>query len=134
MNNSKRYPWILVALLWVVALLLLEAAAVATKTVKKEAVTTPPVPTPPKPKAVFGGGTSTTTSGNNADSYNGKTDQGIAGGKGDQGKGGGRKEVETKIFDSRGDAPTRNPWNRKRTIRHRKEHDGRIQQQSAAKC
>lgn len=63
-----------------------EAAAVSTKTVKKEAVTTPPVPTPPKPKAVFGGGTSTTTSGNNADSYNGKTDQGIAGGKGDQGK------------------------------------------------
>ncbi len=63
-----------------------EAAAVATKTVKKEAVTTPPVPTPPKPKAVFGGGSSTTTSGNNADSYNGKTDQGIAGGKGDQGK------------------------------------------------
>ena len=63
-----------------------EAAAVATKTVKKEAVTTPPVPTPPKPKAVFGGGSSTTSSGNNADSYNGKTDQGIAGGKGDQGK------------------------------------------------
>jgi hypothetical protein len=63
-----------------------EAAAVATKTVKKEAVITPPIPTPPKPKAVFGGGTSTTTSGNNADSYNGKTDQGIAGGKGDQGK------------------------------------------------
>jgi hypothetical protein len=63
-----------------------EAAAVAKKTVKKEAVTTPPIPTPPKPKAVFGGGTSTTTSGNNADSYNGKTDQGIAGGKGDQGK------------------------------------------------
>ena len=63
-----------------------EAAAVATKTVKKEAVTTPPIPTPPKPKAVFGGGSSTTTSGNNADSYNGKTDQGIAGGKGDQGK------------------------------------------------
>lgn len=63
-----------------------EAAAVVTKTVKKEAVTTPPVPSPPKPKAVFGGGSSTTTSGNNADSYNGKTDQGIAGGKGDQGK------------------------------------------------
>jgi outer membrane biosynthesis protein TonB len=63
-----------------------EAAAVATKTVKKEAVTTPPIPTPPKPKAVFGGGTSTTTSGNNADSYNGKTDQGTLGGKGDQGK------------------------------------------------
>ena len=63
-----------------------EAAAVATKTVKKEAVTTPPIPTPPKPKAVFGGGASTSTSGNNADSYNGKTDQGIAGGKGDQGK------------------------------------------------
>ena len=63
-----------------------EAATVATNPVKKEAVTSPPIPTPPKPKAVFGGGTSTTTSGNNADSYNGKTNQGITGGNGDQGK------------------------------------------------
>ncbi len=64
-----------------------EAATVVTKTVKKQAATSlPPIPTPPKPKAVFGGGASTTTGGNNADSYNGKTDQGIAGGKGDQGK------------------------------------------------
>jgi hypothetical protein len=63
-----------------------EAAAVATKPVKKQNTITPPVQAPPKPKAVFGGGSSTTTSGNNADSYNGKTDQGIAGGKGDQGK------------------------------------------------
>ena len=63
-----------------------EAAAVVTKTVKKQNTITPPVQAPPKPKAVFGGGASTTTSGNNADSYNGKTDQGIAGGKGDQGK------------------------------------------------
>lgn len=43
-------------------------------------------PAPPKPKAVFKGGTSTNTSGNNADSYNGVRNQGIAGGKGDQGK------------------------------------------------
>jgi hypothetical protein len=63
-----------------------EAAAVVTKTVKKQNTIAPPVQAPPKPKAVFGGGASTTTGGNNADSYNGKTDQGIAGGKGDQGK------------------------------------------------
>ncbi len=63
-----------------------EAAAVVTKTVKKQNTITPPVQAPPKPKAVFGGGASTTTSGNNADSYNGKTDQGTLGGKGDQGK------------------------------------------------
>ena len=63
-----------------------EAAAVVTKTVKKQNTITPPVQALPKPKAVFGGGASTTTSGKNADSYNGKTDQGIAGGKGDQGK------------------------------------------------
>ena len=63
-----------------------EAAAVVTKPVKKQNTITPPVQAPPKPKAVFGGGASTTSSGNNADSYNGKTDQGIAGGKGDQGK------------------------------------------------
>jgi outer membrane biosynthesis protein TonB len=42
-------------------------------------------PAPPKPKAVFKGGTSTTSSGNNADTYNGVKNQGIAGGKGDQG-------------------------------------------------
>lgn len=63
-----------------------EAAAVVTKTVKKQNTIAPPVQAPPKPKAVFGGGASTTTGGNNADSYNGKTDQGTLGGKGDQGK------------------------------------------------
>jgi len=42
-------------------------------------------PVEPKPKALFKGGTSTSTSGNNADSYNGIKNQGIAGGKGDQG-------------------------------------------------
>ncbi len=61
-----------------------------------EAVTTPkktitepvinPTPTPPKPKAVYKGGTNTGTGGNNADSYNGIKNQGIAGGNGDQGK------------------------------------------------
>jgi outer membrane biosynthesis protein TonB len=70
----------------------------ATKPVVKPITTTPskikkdnpviaekPTPAPPKPKALFKGGTSTTTSGNNADSYNGAKNQGIAGGKGDQG-------------------------------------------------
>lgn len=55
--------------------------------VKKAApiTVTNPIPTPPKPKAVFKGRTSNETSGNNADSYNGAQNQGIAGGKGDQG-------------------------------------------------
>ncbi|MGI8952822.1 MAG: hypothetical protein ACR2FN_14710 [Chitinophagaceae bacterium] len=45
-----------------------------------------PTPTPPKPKAVYKGGTSAGSGGNNADSYNGIKNQGIAGGNGDQGK------------------------------------------------
>jgi hypothetical protein len=45
-----------------------------------------PTPAPPKPKAVYAGGKSTGSGGNNADSYNGVRNQGIAGGKGDQGK------------------------------------------------
>ncbi len=45
-----------------------------------------PTPVPPKPKAVYAGGHNTGTSGNNADSYNGVKNQGIAGGNGDQGK------------------------------------------------
>jgi hypothetical protein len=45
-----------------------------------------PTPTPPKPKAVYAGGKNTGSGGNNADSYNGVRNQGIAGGKGDQGK------------------------------------------------
>jgi outer membrane biosynthesis protein TonB len=45
-----------------------------------------PTPAPPKPKAVYAGGKNTGTGGNNADSYNGVRNQGIAGGKGDQGK------------------------------------------------
>jgi hypothetical protein len=49
-----------------------------------------PVSTPvkeiPKPKAVFTGGAVNKTGGNNADSYKGVMNQGIAGGKGDQGK------------------------------------------------
>ncbi len=39
----------------------------------------------PKPKALFKGTTANATGGNNADSYNGVHNQGIAGGKGDQG-------------------------------------------------
>lgn len=57
-------------------------------TVTKKNTDKPVVNTPPKPakaKAVYAGG-KTTTGGNNADSYNKATDQGIAGGKGDQGK------------------------------------------------
>ena len=49
----------------------------------KPAVATPK---PPKPKALYGGGTAQGTGGNNADSYNGVRNQGIAGGHGDQGK------------------------------------------------
>ena len=44
-----------------------------------------PTPAPPKPKAVYKGGTATGTGGNNADTYNGVRNQGIAGGNGDQG-------------------------------------------------
>lgn len=43
-------------------------------------------PPNPKPKAVFTGNTNKGSGGNLADSYNGITNQGIAGGKGDQGK------------------------------------------------
>lgn len=42
------------------------------------------VPTPPKPKAVYNGGKG--TGGNNPDTYNNSTNQGVAGGNGDQGK------------------------------------------------
>jgi outer membrane biosynthesis protein TonB len=44
-----------------------------------------PTPTPPRPKAVYKGGTTSGAGGNNADSYNGVRNQGIAGGSGDQG-------------------------------------------------
>ena len=47
---------------------------------------TNPTPAPPKPKAVYAGGKSSGASGNNADSYNRSSNQGVAGGKGDQGK------------------------------------------------
>ncbi len=45
-----------------------------------------PTPAPPRPKAVYSGGTNTGSGGNNADTYNGVRNQGIAGGNGDQGK------------------------------------------------
>jgi outer membrane biosynthesis protein TonB len=45
-----------------------------------------PTPAPPRPKAVYKGGTTAGAGGNNADSYNGVKNQGIAGGNGDQGK------------------------------------------------
>jgi len=45
-----------------------------------------PAPAPPKPKYVYKGGDASGKGGNNQDSWNGSTSQGIAGGKGDQGK------------------------------------------------
>ncbi len=57
----------------------------AKPSLKKTETVATPVTAPPKPKALFKGGTSTNSSGNNADSYNGVKNQGIAGGKGDQG-------------------------------------------------
>jgi hypothetical protein len=58
------------------------------KPVKKTVAAVPaikPSPAPPKPKAIFKGGTASGTGGNQADSYNGVRNQGIAGGTGDQG-------------------------------------------------
>ena len=46
---------------------------------------TNPTPVKPSPKAVYKGGTNNGPGGNNADSYNGVRNQGIAGGNGDQG-------------------------------------------------
>lgn len=45
-----------------------------------------PKPAPPQPKYVYKGGDGSGKGGNNADSWNGSQNQGIAGGKGDQGK------------------------------------------------
>jgi len=42
-------------------------------------------PKPARPKAVYAGGTNNSNGGNNADTYNGVRNQGIAGGNGDQG-------------------------------------------------
>lgn len=55
-------------------------------TTKKAVVTAPIVAAKPaKPKALYQGGNANGVGGNNADSYNRVTNQGIAGGKGDQG-------------------------------------------------
>lgn len=56
------------------------------KNVATKPVASIPTPAPPKPKAVYSGGTSAGSGGNNADTYNGVRNQGIAGGKGDQGQ------------------------------------------------
>ena len=45
-----------------------------------------PAPPAPKPKFIYKGGDGGGKGGNNADTWNGSTTQGIAGGKGDQGK------------------------------------------------
>lgn len=52
---------------------------------KKTAAETNKTPPPPKPKAVYAGGAASGTGGNNADSYNRVTNQGVVGGNGDQG-------------------------------------------------
>jgi hypothetical protein len=57
-----------------------------TKIISKPSSSSSIAPPNPKPKAVFTGIKSKGTGGNLADSYNGVTNQGIAGGKGDQGK------------------------------------------------
>ncbi|MFN4006570.1 MAG: hypothetical protein ACK4HE_03565 [Chitinophagaceae bacterium] len=58
-----------------------------TNTVKNTNPTTANTPTPPKPKAQMGKYSGDNgQGGNNADSYNGITNQGIAGGNGDQGR------------------------------------------------
>ncbi len=54
------------------------------KNTKSPTVNTPPRPA--QPKAVYSGGKNKSDGGNNADSYNNVSNQGIAGGKGDQGK------------------------------------------------
>lgn len=46
---------------------------------------TNPTPAPPRPKAIYKGGSGNGRGGNGADSYNGVSNQGIAGGRGDQG-------------------------------------------------
>jgi hypothetical protein len=66
------------------------------KTVKPSPqVVNNPTPAPKKPAAVYKGGTASGTGGNEADSYNGTRNQGIAGGKGDQGKPGGNPDSDS---------------------------------------
>ena len=55
-----------------------------TKAINKTIVESKPIPAP-TPKAIFKANNSKGPGGNNADSYNGVRNQGIAGGKGDQG-------------------------------------------------
>lgn len=63
------------------------AAATNKKTVASDKTAATGTARTAMPKAVYRGGTG--TGGNNADSYNGVTSQGIAGGRGDQGRTGG---------------------------------------------
>lgn len=60
-----------------------ETKKTTSKTAEQSTATTTVTP---KPKAVYGAPGNTGTGGNNADSYNGVNNQGIAGGHGDQGK------------------------------------------------
>ncbi len=65
---------------------------------------TNPTPAPPSPKAVYKGGSNKGPGGNNADTYNGVNNQGIAGGKGDQGKPNGNPASDS----YKGNAPSGN--------------------------
>ncbi len=65
------------------------------KPVANKPVASIPAPAPPKPKAVYSGGSSTGSGGNNADTYNGVKNQGIAGGSGDQGKSNGNPNSDS---------------------------------------
>ena len=66
-----------------------ETKPVVTSTPARNRSNTPPVsnptPAPPRPKAIYKGGTANGAGGNGGDSYNGVSNQGIAGGRGDQG-------------------------------------------------
>jgi hypothetical protein len=54
-----------------------------------------PEPKPRQPKVLYKGGDGSGKGGNNADSWNNSTNQGIAGGKGDQGKPGGNPNSDS---------------------------------------
>ena len=72
--------------------------------VKKNTTVTVAAPTPKPivPKALYKGGTNNGNGGNNADSYNGVRDQGIAGGKGDQGNPNGNPNSDSYTGNSAG--------------------------------
>ena len=54
-----------------------------------------PTPAPPRPKAVYTGGSASGSGGNNSDTYNNVSNQGVAGGRGDQGRAGGNPNSDS---------------------------------------